>query len=293
MMQAQFVFPDWLNEFVPADELFANAYQAMGDQRRAAMKTCIARLYDLYGPKKNIGRDTVIDWRGGFRSRAVVAPVDFSVTLFDGNLLSPARLLATLVPALAGGVKRVLAVRIADGSPWAEAVLTGLELAGQELVADMDEAQVRRLFADLRDSGANGAVTVLGPKAGAIKSIEIQAASRMSFWRPRFNRAAAVWMSDRSSFDLEVLAFMHPDVIFNVFGEDVFRPSENFNYMGDSYTDFIDSITDVAYVSSEHIDEALRHAKLVLGPGQEACWVWPDLYPEQFEYHSTALTSGV
>lgn len=292
MNKKPFAFSEWINDLIPDDELFARAYQDVSDRNRSLMKTGIARLYDWYGPRKDVGGEVTRHWASGFDSRKTHDPVDFAVILFDASLQSPARLLAALVPALAGGVQNILAVRVGGGAPWRKAVLTGLELAGQELVVDMTDVQARRLFNELRDSGRPGAVAVLGPKAAAIKSTEIQSASRISFWRPRFSRAAAVWMDDESTFDLEALAFMHPDIVFSVFGVETPLPADNFSYEGNEFSDFLDAIMDVAYLPGQRIDTALRKAKLVLGPDQEGCWVWPDLYPEHFQFHCTSWTIG-
>jgi len=292
MQKEPFAFSEWINELVPDDSLFARAYQDVPDRNRALMKTGIARLYDWYGPRKDVSGETALRWSGGFDTKQTFDPVDFAVVLFDGSLQSPARLLAALVPALAGGVKNVLAARVGSSAPWRNAVLTGLELAGQELVVDMTDVQARRLFNELRDTGVPGAVAVLGPKAAVIKSSELQSASRISFWRPRFSRAAVVWMDDESTFDLEALAFMHPDIIFSVFGAEPPLPADNFSYEGDGFDEFLRAIMDVAYLPSQRTDQALKRAKLVLGPGQEACWVWPDLRLDHFQFHSTAWTIG-
>lgn len=293
MHETGFSFPDWLGDLVPDDALFSRAYEDTPDHKRALIKTCIARLYDWYGPRKDIRGETMRQWSSGFESRTTFSAVDFAVVLFDDSLRSPARLLAGLIPAVAGGVETVLAARVGNGAPWRKAILTGLELAGQELVTDMDDQAARRLFNELRESGRTGAVTVLGPKAAAIKTTELQAASRIAFWRPRFSRFAVVWMEDEDTFDLEALAFMHPDMIFSVFGTDAPLPADNFSYEGDTFEDFIDATMDVAYCPIERAVALREKAKLVLGPGQEGCWVWPDLHPEHFQFHWTTWNTGV
>ncbi len=291
MKNTVFSFPDWIGDFVPDDAVFARAYDGISSQHRAWMKTCIARLYDWYGPRKDVAGSLVRHWSAGFDSQSNFAAVDFAVVLFDGSLLSPARLLAALVPALAGGVENVLVARV-GGGPWRKAVLTALELAGQELVIDISDSQARKLFTQLRDTRGTGAVTVLGPKAALIKTDELQSASRLSFWRPRFTRAAAIWMDDESTFDLETLAFIHPDIVFSVFGATVELPADNFSHEGDRFDDFIDSILDVAYLPADRMEYALNKAKVVFGPGQEGCWIWPDLHCEHFQFHSIAWTIG-
>ncbi len=292
MTQTSFSFPDWIDEFVPDDEVFARAYESIPDANRALLKTGIARLYDWYGPNKIDGSEVARHWASGLRSKTVTDLADFSILLFDDSLLSPARVLAALVPAIACGVRSVLAVRVDGKSSWPESVLTGLELAGQELVAEMTETQARRLLGELRDSGTTGAVTVLGPKAASVQTAELQAASRLSFWRPRFTRTAVIWMEDESTFDLEALAFVHPDIAFSVFGMKVPLPTDNFSYEGDAFESFIKAVGDVVYAPADRLDQALAKARLVLGPGQEGCWLWPDLHPVHFQHHSTSWTIG-
>ena len=51
--------------------------------------------------------------------------------------------------------------------------------------------------------------------------------------------------------------------------------------------------TDVAYLPAERMDAATSRARLLLGPGQEGCWFWPDLHPDHFQSHCIAWTSGV
>lgn len=292
MKRVTHVFPEWIADLVPGDEVFARAYDQIPDHNRAWMKTAIARLYDWYGPRKVESGEFQQQWRADFTTRTRFQTVDFAVVLFDDSLLSSSRLLAALIPALAGGVKHVLAARVASDMPWPNSILTGLELGGQELVANVTEVQARRLFNELRETGLTGAVTVLGPRAAVIKTTELQAASRISFWRPRFSRAASVWMEEADSFDLEALAFTHPDIVFSVFGVEVEMPADNFSYEGDSFSECVDAIVDVAYLPEERANCALSKARLVLGPGQEGCWIWPDLHPEHFQFHSTVWTIG-
>ena len=292
MSKTMFAFSDWISELVPDDSLFARAYQDVSSRNRAWMKTGIARLYDWYGPQRHSGGETSLRWNGGFDTKNLFDPVEFALVLFDDSLQSPIRLLAALVPPLAAGVKNVLVVRMGSNGPWRDAVLTGLELAGQEFVADMTDVQVRKLFNELRGSGAHGTIVALGPKAAVINFSESQLTSRISFWRPCFSRSASVWMDKETPFDLETLAFMHPDIGFSVFGVEPSLPARNFSYKGDVFDDFLDTINDVAYFPGHLMDQALTRAKLVLGPGQEGCWVWADLHSECFQSHRIAWTIG-
>ena len=292
MHMPQSSFPEWIHEQVPEDSLFALAYQDVSPAQRALIKSGIAQLYDWYKPHHTRSRELSEVWQSGFSSKLTIQPVDLSVLLFDHTVLSPARLLAALVPAQALGVREILALRIGKGMPWRKAVLTGLELAGQELVADVTEVQAKRLLMELKAGGRTCTVTVIGPKASAVQGPELLSASRISFWRPRFTRHAAIWMDTATTFDLEALAFIHPDLIFSVFGVDVELPADNFSHEGASPDDFWDAVTDVVYVPENLADKALGRAKVVLGPGQEGCWVWPDLHAQRFQFHCMGWSNG-
>ena len=99
-------------------------------------------------------------------------------------------------------------------------------------------------------------------------------------------------MEDESTFDLDVLAFIHPDITFQVFGADVTLPDNNFSYGGSQFDDCLAAMADVAYLPSERMESAMSKARLLLGPGHEGCWFWPDLHPDLFQSHCTAWTIG-
>ena len=283
-------FPEWINEFVVEDELFARAYESVSSHLRALLKTGIARLFEWYGPSRRVaGRETV-SWRGGFDSVQDSTPADYAVVVFDSNLTSSARLLAAVVPALARGVRTVLAVRL-DGGEWPRAMLTGLELAGQDLAVDLSADQVKGLLEELDASGANGVVLGVELAQGVFRSFRFPTRS-IDFICLKCDRDAVVWMDDDEPFDLDALAFAQPDLSFAVHGAAPKLPSAGFQCGQNDFQGFLDSIREVAYAPASRVDEALNRAWLVLGPGQEGCWVWPQLRPEHFLFHSTAWTIG-
>ncbi|MEZ7196563.1 hypothetical protein [Pseudodesulfovibrio karagichevae] len=277
---------DLIGESLVDDALFAAAYEESTDGERALMKTGIARLYDWYGPRKDTAREVAERWRGGFASVRRSAPVDFALVLFDGTFASPARLLAALVPAMACGVQNILAVRVDGGGDWAHPLLTAMELAGQELVADLTREGLQGLLEALADAGASGAVIDLAGRPGLC-----QGRSRVAVHSPVFDRSVALFLDDGETFDLDALAFIHPDTAFTAFGADVPLP-DGFVRGGGGFPAFLDAVQDVAFVPANRVGDALGRALLVLGPGQEGCWVWPELHPEFFLFHRTAWTIG-
>lgn len=290
MQRTAFDFPDSINELVVDDALFARAYQDIPAYRRALLKTGIARLYDWYGPVKATSGREVLRWRSGLDSVHDCEPVDFVVVVFDETLQSPARLLAAVVPAMACGVKNILAVRLGQGD-WPQSVLVGLELAGQELVVDMTADALKGVLAEMGETGATGVVLGVDMQQGTFRSLRFPS-RRIEFRCLKCERQAAVWMDGDAPFDLEALAFAQPDMTFTVHGQDVSLPSAAFSRGGPDISGFLDSVREVAYTPASRVDEALDRARLVLGPGHEGCWLWPQLRPEHFQFHSTAWTIG-
>ncbi|WP_272699976.1 hypothetical protein [Desulfovibrio sp. Fe33] len=286
MSDPVFSLSDLIGESQVDDSLFAEAYGLSADGERALMKTCIARLYDWYGPRKDTAGQVSTRWRGGFDSVSRFRPVDFALVLFDESFVSPARLLAALVPAIACGVGNILAVRLDGKGNWPHPLLTAMELAGQELAADLSAERVAGLLRDLAGTGATGVVLDLAGRPDVCPDM-----SRLAVYRPLFDCSGSIFLDGEEDFDLEALSFAQPDIAFTVFGADVPLP-EGFARGGADFAAFLDDVRDVAVVPADRIDDALDKARLVLGPGQEGCWVWPDLHPGFFLFHRTAWTLG-
>lgn len=287
MPKQVFSFPDSLDGFLVDDELFARAYGDSADRERAWMKTCIARLYEWYGPRRDTAERAARSWRSGLESVRARSVVDFAVVLLGAGFASPARLLASVVPPLACGVERVLVARVDGEGDFPRALLTALELAGQELVADMGRDDVLSLLRDLAGSGRTGAVVDLAglgdpcPERG-----------RVAWHRPALDETAAVFMEDGAPFDLEALAFCHPGCEFTVYGDEADLPAGFSRGAPPDKASFLSAVTDVAYAPPALAGEALEAARLVLGPGQEGCWIWPGLHPDFFLFHRTSWTLG-
>lgn len=290
MQKSVFEFPHQINEVVVSDTFFARAYQETPARHRALIKTCIARLYDWYGGGKECGGRIESTWRGGFDSIHAFQPVDFCVVLCDATLESPARLLAGLVPALARGVRNVLVVRVGD-SPWPSSLLTALELAGQDLAVDMTADQACQLLTDLSSSTASGLVIDLGVGAEEVDA-RLAKTSAVGIYSPVFDGKISVWMDDSQPVDLEALAFAQPDVSCAVHGTHTFFSSDKFSYDGDDFQTFLVTAGDAVFVPLSRVNDALTQSRIVLSPGHEGCWIWPDLRPEQFHFHRTAWTIG-
>jgi len=286
MQKKVFHISDFIHELVVDDTLFARAYENSADHHRALMKTCIARLYDWYGPRQQVGGRVSLSWRSGVESQQLTEPVDCTLILLDDSLQSPIRLLAALVPAQVSGCENILVARLdSHDSPWPESMLTGLELAGQELVVDVTAEQLDTVLAEMKQDGGRG--TVIDLRLEPDSSLQ---SSRIQYTAPSFNRRSVVWSNDEQGINTDALAFAHPDVVFTVFGRESDLPTNQFSFGG---TEFPDStISDVVYADDSLHEEALEVANLVLGPGNEGCWIWSEITPELFQSHRISWTTG-
>lgn len=288
MQKKVFHISDFIHELVVDDTLFARAYENSADHHRALMKTCIARLYDWYGPRQQVGGRVSHSWRSGLESQQLNEPVDCTLILLDDSLLSPIRLLAALVPALVSGCENILVARLdCHESPWSESILTGLELAGQERVVDVTAEQLDTVLAEIEQNGGRGCVVDLRQEPDS--SLQ---SSRIQYVAPSFNRRAIIWTNDEQGVDIDALSFAHPDVTFTVFGRESELPTSQFSFDGTEFEIPDSTISDVIYADNALHEEALSVAKLVLGPGNEGCWIWSEITPELFQSHCISWTTG-
>lgn len=282
------------------DAAFAAAYEATGDVDRARLKTCIARLHVVYGqaglwgtgcPGAGDVREghAVTRWRQGFVSMERATPCAWALVCVDGTWASGPRLLAALLPALFAGVGGVAVLRTGGAGAWPAQVLAALELAGQEVVADVDPAALPGLLDALTVSGGIGGGA--GGRAGRLlllgqhpEELSVHArALGVEVWRDGPVPAIGI-VSDASAIgsadclDVAALRAAHADATFiDVPATPHGAPSTP-----------LAPLTAVA-CSPAHASAWLDHAGLVLGPGHEWCWMHPGLSPAWFTRRAVAL----
>ncbi|WMW66076.1 hypothetical protein [Nitratidesulfovibrio liaohensis] len=165
---------------IPVDDAaFAAAYEATGDVDRARLKTCIARLHVLYGAAGSAGAvdmregRTATRWRQGFTSVEHVSPCAWALVCVDAAWASAPRLLAAVLPAVFAGVASVAVLRVGGSGQWPAPVLAALELAGQEVVADVAPealpALLETLAAGVAAGGTTGAEGAAAAARGAFR----------------------------------------------------------------------------------------------------------------------------
>ncbi|TIH19878.1 hypothetical protein D0S45_00640 [Marinifilum sp. JC120] len=261
-----FEFPLWLQDYQIADDIFGEAYEATLPPQRAWLKKTIAQVYGINSPEAPGKTWKVNTWRGGFETEVSTAPLEWTVLLLDEKSVSAVRILAALVPALAAGVKKILAVSCGEGD-ISRSVLAGFELAGQEDVVRLPQEKVEELLASLFSGGVEGAVLDLRGTPDFIPH-----GSCVRYWRAPEISSISVYKEDDSP-DMDVLAFVHPDVELVEEDEDSFDDAE----------------TDAAVVPAEIVGDALLNFSIVLAHGQEGCWLWNGFNSSFFKRESVAL----
>ncbi|WP_320169868.1 hypothetical protein [Maridesulfovibrio sp.] len=262
-------FPDWLAQYQIDDTVFAEAYEATKPQLRAWMKKTIAQVYGISAPDSPRKEWNVRTWPGGFETEVSVRPLDWTIMLIDQESVSPVRLLAALVPALASGVKNVLVAFVGSGE-ISEPVLTGFELAGQEDVVCIEQEKLSELLDFMSAASYAGAVLDLRGKAESLSDHP-----ELRYWRARKISSICV-CKDEESPDLDILAFAHPDVGFIEADEESYAETQ----------------ADAVVVPAELAGEALLAFRIVLTFGQEGCWIWNDFGYRFFRQESVVLTNA-
>lgn len=269
------------------DAAFAAAYEATGPVDRARLKTCIARLHVLHGAAGGPGVGDVREgcgvtrWRQGFASMERATPCAWTVLCVDATWSSGPRLLAALLPALFAGVGGVAVLRTGGVEPWPAQVLAALELAGQEVAATVDPAALPGLLDTLAAGdaagGGAGRLVLLGAHPHGISGHA--RALGVEVWRqasaPAIGVARMPGHAAADQVDTAALRAAHPDALF----------------LEVSATPRGAPVTPLAAVACDprHAFAWLSHAALVLGPGQEWCWMHPGLSSSWFLRRAVAL----
>jgi hypothetical protein len=280
-MESDSNYPDWLYDAVYEDTLFAAAYAAVAPPRRAVLKTCIARLFDWYGPARISEKATSAQWRQGFSSLTRSAPRNRCAVLFDATV-GPAALLAALMPARALGLANVVAVYTGESKPG-PAVLVALELAGQELVL----GATGKLLDEIVElhAGPNSCMLTLGETSTGCCNLPERV------WTGPVRQTLAVWQDAHSSFDLAAIRFAHCEAEITVMGEGEGEDMpEGVTLSAGNFADLLGLGAQAIFAPAQFTEQALEATGLVFGPGHEGCWLYPELSTRFFLSNKVAWT---
>lgn len=273
----------WLADRLLPDARFARAYNALGDARRALLKSRIADHYALLPPRPDLRAELAELLPGGLALRQTDRPRPFVVILADAALDAPAFLLAALMPALCSGAGSVLVARLGSRAAVPDALLTACELAGQERVAALGPGQAARLMADLASSGAPG--LVLHPDTQDLRTLlrkpSVAAALHDSPLRLsplRLPSRPALWRDEPGQFDPRRVEFLYGQLAFEAGS-------------GAGFEAFASTRRDLLLLPDARAGQPTA-ASLAVAEAYAGLWLWPDLTRAAFSLVTRSVAPG-
>ncbi len=263
------IWPQALADHRLDDDVFAAAYESIPDLGRARLKTVIAGLYAMYAGRTPAGRLAAEDLSPAGSALSRLTPKAWTLVRLDASFASPSRLLAACLPALCARVPNLAVVRTDASSPWPAPLALAMELAGVENAFDCDGADFPGVCASLAATAGPGLVCDLG-----IAPFLFDMDASADVFRPRFNRRIGVWEEGGTACDREALAFAQPDC-------ELIVPAKKGRDKA-AFEEFLGQDFGAVWVSPHLARQALSGASLVLTPGREAFFSFPELFPERF-----------
>lgn len=286
----QSVLPSWLLDAALSDTPFAEAFDAVDDARRALLKTAIARLTTVYGASPVASGSERRNYSNGFTLNRFVRPAHCAFIVIDQHVASPAALLAALMPALLAGVPDVVVVRIVGkkATQWPDSLLCAMELAGQELAADLTMEDFRALLADMSGSGMTCRLVLLGrPSQKLLAALAAQCNQRLEFRFLSEPSSLAAWYD--ASFDFEAAAWAHPNAVRTCWITDDEVDAPGWDCVHGTWNEFVVQRNDAWLVPTDRMTGQQGAVAVILGPGEEGSWLYPELNLGYFLHHVVAL----
>lgn len=255
------------------DDVFAASYDSLTPLHRAWLKKLAAETHAVMAPSKQAMRREDKLFRQGFTTSVVARKASGALLFIDSGITSPVQVAAAALPPIFCGAGEVAAIRVKyDGNP-ADPILAALEICGVENVFVLNERDagdcLREALAD-RDCAClclGGGDWYQGPwrESGALT------------WRRREAGEMAVLAHPGSNLDFGIMAWAHPGARFQVYGGGGEDLPAGFTHVSGGIEALLETSPDVVFSSISQPWEAASRVPLILGPGQEGCFFWPEL----------------
>lgn len=247
--------PGWLDACRPDDALYADAYEGTPAELRALLKTAIAFSFHRWPCADGVAHTARASARSSFRHEETARPADWALALLGPGFASPARLLASLVPAVIAGVGRIL---IVSEAPFSPAVCTALELAGLEDSFLLDADQMPGLYEDLRALSPDGRLAVFPGADGS------------------FTAAQRDLLHDAALDGMPRLRDLPSPRLFSLHGEDS-KAETRLRWLYPDAELLREPAPGIraAFIPDHSVPSSAMCADMVCGPGMEACWPGP------------------
>lgn len=288
------IWPAWLDAHICDDQRFASAYAAASDRQRSLLKAHIAALWRMFPPTRVQRELRESSWDEGGQGMRLGWPRPWAILCVDGSANSPSLVLAALMPALTAGVPEILVAGIGSGA-LTDPVLAALELAGQELVVELEPEQARELV-----QGMEGATQGLVMGLGA----EVQSALaglRQPTWTPnprttddvrRARFSLGVFLEKRGQFSKQLagdMEYLLPGVEVCWWSPSGRLGPEQAERQAGDFDAFGRNCFDTVLVPDYLSRRALESFPAVLGLGRAGNWIWPDLTRDLFTMRHAAM----
>jgi len=255
------------------DGVFAAAYDALDPRRRAWLKKLAAELHCMLEPAHRIQGRYAVSWRSGFDSLWTVRPYSSGFVFIGEGVSSPAQVSAAALPLMFGGVREVVAVRVGRGAAEPDDVLAALELCGVEQVYALDAGDASACLNGVLDDPECACLGLNCRDLLPASGLEPKAL----FWSRREVEHMAVMVQEDGDFDPDVLAWAHPRATFTVFGGQGGHLPERFERGSGGVSGLAALGPQVVFSAMPLPGDIQVRIPLVLGPGQEGCFFWPEL----------------
>jgi hypothetical protein len=291
LIMQEIIWPDGLQECLLPEQSFTEAYLGVQDWQRAYLKQCIAQVFAWYGSQSALLQERRMHWEQGFSSLSRTRPWPWVLICLQPEMRAPAPLLAAALPALLAQSTEVILLQNAEQARWPQAQLCGLELAGLELVGAAPYSLQQELLQGLQEQNGPGLVLEIGHGLSELKFSYVQDGNSQSLGLS-VPLQAGICKDSAVQWDLQALRTAQPDLELIYFSLQGGVGSEAASAQDSSgYEEFLQKGWELLLVPEHKQEQALEQARLVLCPGQEACWIWPGLDGHLFQHSCLALGS--
>jgi|GEM_PF-3161149 len=286
-----FAWPVYLDKHKIPDKVFAQAYAALSEIERSWIKKNIAQLYALAPANTKEQTSTDTQWTCGLHSTTRTRPRDWGILLLDASCSGPAWTVAAILPALTSGVRHILAVFLNQIVPSSH-LLAAVELCGVDTVCCLRRKKIITLLEDLTGFSTQG--VVLNPDnsfPGPLLPNSWQ--ETMVVWQPAPPRRMGIWSEATHQWDWPTLVWNHPNLNLEIWGTGPKKLPPGCTRMSGNWSVFCSQSYRVLGVPDLRLPEIReQRCELILTPGQEGCWYWPDLTPQWFQTRQSTLETN-
>jgi len=254
--------PDHFGAWRVADEAFARAYSRTGDRGRACIKSCIAALYRQSRTDGPVSSAVSSKYGDGLTRLEEITPRPWFVLAVSPEISSPSMLLSAVMPALAARIPLAFAVRPKGRGGWPRPMLTALELCGVEHTFSPPLEELKRCLSFLAREYGPGGVACLGPDAfeRRIRAIVPEGGAVCGLNPP----SMGLLETPGVDWNRETLDFCLSGTVMQVHSDPAALAAAGHGAV----------FAPARFAPSS--------ARLVIGPGREFLWEWPDLPVELF-----------